>query len=304
MGISWMNIEKPPWRKHNSEHFSTTHTHKVIQNSHSIPHLQTHTKLNNRLAFTNWDTYISSVVGSLLSVVCVMAVACSAIVEGVWTRCRQQDNTKQPWLFLSSKELVKNYNSGSVLGAHWSAYRMGSHLRKTCWRGRQEWCRPQSPCGSRSPPCESGLGCWAPHFPPGHTAVSCLDCSALHTHYQSLEGGHTWCFTENAMDTNISVTMSNTQTFTYSSCLLTTQWYHVRAIFYREAVTFKGLCCSGCMIFVWMELQRKFPVGFFELFITNFFVDAQHFIVILTPLYSEGQKNEKSVKHVVYLFKV
>lgn len=94
------------------------------------------------------------------------------------------------------------------------------------------------------------------------------------------------------MDTNISVKISNTQTFTYLSCHLTTQWYHVQAIFYREGVTFKGLCCSGCMIFVWMELQRKFPVGFLELFITNFFVDTQHFIVILTPLYSEGRKKK------------
>lgn len=98
-----------PGGKNYSEHFSTTHTQKVILNSRSIPRLQTHIKLNNRLAFTNWYTYISSIIGSLLSVVCVMAVACSAIVEGVWTRCRQQDKHKTAMTFFVIKGVTEKF---------------------------------------------------------------------------------------------------------------------------------------------------------------------------------------------------
>lgn len=43
------------------------------------------------------------------------------------------------------------------------------------------------------------------------------------------------------------------------------------------------------MVFVWMEFKRQFPVGFLEVIVTGFFADAEHFIVVFTMLYSEGQ---------------
>lgn len=61
----------------------------------------------------------------------------------------------------------------------------------------------------------------------------------------------------------------------------------------NQTVTFKGICCTGCVVFVWMELERELPVGFLQIIVTDFFVDAQHFVVILTTLYSEGQQREK-----------
>lgn len=54
--------------------------------------------------------------------------------------------------------------------------------------------------------------------------------------------------------------------------------------------TFKGFRCPRCLILVWMELERQFSVGFFELFIANVFVDSQHLVVVLTPFYSGGQE--------------
>lgn len=131
------------------------------------------------------DPYVSSVVGSLLSVVRLMAVAGSAIVEGVCTRCGQNEprwkrrRSESP-LMMTNKRL-------SAFVAHMR----GSLLRRTCWRGPLGWCRPRSPCGSRSRPCESDLGCWAHRFPSHRTAASCPGCSAQHTHSQSLKAGHT-----------------------------------------------------------------------------------------------------------------
>lgn len=58
-------------------------------------------------------------------------------------------------------------------------------------------------------------------------------------------------------------------------------------------VTFKGICCTGCVVFVWVELERKLPVGLLQIIVIDFFVDAQHFVVILTTLYSEGQRRKK-----------
>lgn len=49
------------------------------------------------------------------------------------------------------------------------------------------------------------------------------------------------------------------------------------------------------MIFVWMELERQFPVGFLELFIAVIFTDSQHLIVVLTPFYSGGQEQTSDV---------
>lgn len=66
-------------------------------------------------------------------------------------------------------------------------YRMGSRLRRTCWRGPQEWCQPRSPFGSQSLCHASDLGCSAPLLLSGHTAVVCLRCWVLHMHCQSLE---------------------------------------------------------------------------------------------------------------------
>lgn len=61
----------------------------------------------------------------------------------------------------------------------------------------------------------------------------------------------------------------------------------------QTTVTFKGICCTGCVVFVWVELERKLPVGLLQILVTDFFVDAQHFVVILTPLYSKGRWRKK-----------
>lgn len=219
-----------PGGKNYSEHFLTTHTHKVIQNSHSIPRLQTHIKLNNRLAFTDWDTYISSVIGSLLSVVCVMAVACSAIVEGVWTRCRQARQHKQPWLFDVIKGLTEkcaSTHTGLLTG--WEA---------TSEKHVEEVVRSdvglKAPVEVEAPPVRVSrtAGLLASHqvILPSLVWIAqhCIRITNLwkeDTHDVSLKTPWTQTF----------VTMSNIQTFTYSSCHFTTQWYHVRATFYRES---------------------------------------------------------------------
>lgn len=49
------------------------------------------------------------------------------------------------------------------------------------------------------------------------------------------------------------------------------------------------------MIFVWMELERQFPVCFLELFIANVFTDSQHLVVVFTPFYTGGQEQTSDV---------
>lgn len=69
-------------------------------------------------------------------------------------------------------------------------------------------------------------------------------------------------------------------------------------------VTFKGFCCSGSLVFVWMELESELPVGFFELLVSSFFVHSENFIIILTALYSARHGTETSrhgFKHPPFL---
>lgn len=60
-----------------------------------------------------------------------------------------------------------------------------------------------------------------------------------------------------------------------------------------QRLTFKGICCTGCMVFVRVELECELPVGFLQVIVTDFFVDAQHFVVVLAALYSEGRRKRK-----------
>lgn len=62
-----------------------------------------------------------------------------------------------------------------------------------------------------------------------------------------------------------------------------TKWKHKH--------TFKGLCCPRGMIFVWMELECKLPVGFLEVVFICFFVDTKDFIIVFAPFYPERVKH-------------
>lgn len=64
-----------------------------------------------------------------------------------------------------------------------------------------------------------------------------------------------------------------------------------------EGVTFKGLCCSGCVVLVRMELQRQFPVSFLKIIISSFFVNAEHFVIVLAPFYSKRQEKKQQSRH-------
>lgn len=45
------------------------------------------------------------------------------------------------------------------------------------------------------------------------------------------------------------------------------------------------------MVFVWVELESEFPVRLLQVVVSGFFVHTQNFIIILTTLYSAGQKH-------------
>lgn len=61
----------------------------------------------------------------------------------------------------------------------------------------------------------------------------------------------------------------------------------------RGIITFEGFCGSRGMVFVWVKLQCKFPVGFFQVLIISILANSQYFIVVLACFYPEGNGEEK-----------
>lgn len=67
----------------------------------------------------------------------------------------------------------------------------------------------------------------------------------------------------------------------------------------NKVLTFESLCCPRCLVFIRMHLQSQFSVGLLQVTLGAFFLDFQHFIVVLTPLHSAHPKLQT---HSVIIF--